>query len=75
MIVLGFLAARRKNFAVHQAWMIRAMALSLGTGTQVYFFVVWMMISNVDNDLVRSSIFGFASALNLVIAERLVRRY
>ncbi len=75
MIVLGFSAVRRKDFVAHQAWMIRAMALSLGTGTQVYFFVVWMMISNVDNDLIRGSIFAFASALNLVIAERIVRRY
>jgi len=74
MIVLSFLAARRKNFAAHQDWMIRAMALSLGTGTQVYFFVTWMMISDVDNDLVRGGTFAVASALNLVIAERLVRR-
>jgi len=74
MIVLGFLAARRQDFAAHQVWMIRAIALSLGTGTQVYFFLVWMMISDVDTDLIRGGIFAFASALNLVIAERLLRR-
>jgi uncharacterized membrane protein len=33
-IVLGFLAIRRGNVSVHQAWMRRAYAIGLGAGTQ-----------------------------------------
>ena len=35
-IVLGFTAIRRRDIAAHRAWMIRAYALGLGAGTQVF---------------------------------------
>ncbi|MCW2762009.1 MAG: hypothetical protein JWR85_2210 [Marmoricola sp.] len=35
-IVMGFTAIRRRDIAAHRAWMIRAYALALGAGTQVF---------------------------------------
>jgi hypothetical protein len=35
-IVLGVVAARRRDFVAHRAWMVRASALFLGAGTQVF---------------------------------------
>jgi hypothetical protein len=35
-VVLGFIAARRRHFEAHGAWMLRAYALFLGAGTQVF---------------------------------------
>jgi uncharacterized membrane protein len=35
-IVLGFTAVRRRDIAAHRAWMIRAYALSVAAGTQVF---------------------------------------
>jgi len=35
-LVLGFSAIRRGDIAAHRAWMIRAYALGLGAGTQVF---------------------------------------
>lgn len=35
-IVLGVMAARRRQFEAHGAWMLRAYALFLGAGTQVF---------------------------------------
>jgi uncharacterized membrane protein len=35
-IVLGFTAIRRRDIARHRAWMIRAYAIGLGAGTQVF---------------------------------------
>lgn len=35
-IVLGFTAIRRRDITAHRAWMIRAYALALGAGTQVF---------------------------------------
>ncbi|MDQ1646349.1 MAG: hypothetical protein QOJ50_2533 [Cryptosporangiaceae bacterium] len=35
-IVLGFTAIRRRDIAAHRAWMIRAYALAVGAGTQVF---------------------------------------
>jgi len=35
-IVLGFTAIRRRDIAAHRAWMIRAYALAVAAGTQVF---------------------------------------
>ena len=35
-LVLGFTAIRRRDVAAHRAWMIRAYALAVGAGTQVF---------------------------------------
>jgi hypothetical protein len=35
-IVLGFSAIRRRDIAAHRAWMVRAYALGIGAGTQVF---------------------------------------
>ena len=35
-LVLGFTAIRRRDIAAHRAWMIRAYAIGLGAGTQVF---------------------------------------
>lgn len=35
-LVLGYSAARRRRFEAHGAWMLRAYALFLGAGTQVF---------------------------------------
>ncbi|MGH9286656.1 MAG: DUF2306 domain-containing protein, partial [Acidimicrobiales bacterium] len=35
-LVLGFTAIRRRDIVAHRAWMIRAYALGLGAGTQVF---------------------------------------
>jgi uncharacterized membrane protein len=35
-LVLGFTAIRRRDIAAHRAWMVRAYALGLGAGTQIF---------------------------------------
>lgn len=35
-VVLGVVTARRRDFEAHRAWMLRAYALFLGAGTQVF---------------------------------------
>ena len=38
-IALGFLAARRHDFADHRAWMIRSYGIGIVAGTQVFTLV------------------------------------
>ena len=35
-LVLGFTAIRRRDITAHRAWMVRAYALGLGAGTQIF---------------------------------------
>jgi uncharacterized membrane protein len=72
-IVLGFTAIRRRDVAAHRAWMIRAYALGLGAGTQVFtegFGEAIFGTGEVAGDLAK----GSAWVVNLLLAEWAIRR-
>lgn len=72
-IVRGFVAIRRRNVRSHRAWMIRAYALGLGAGTQVFTVGLAEALlepSVLDGDLAMSA----AWAINLLVAEWIIRR-
>ena len=72
-VVLGFTAARRRDFQAHRAWMIRAYALALGAGTQAFtqgFGTALFGTSDTVGDLSRAA--GWV--INLAVAEWLIRR-
>jgi len=66
-------AVRRRDIAAHRAWMIRAYALSLGAGTQVFtegFGGAIFGTGDLAGDLAK----GAAWVVNLAVAEWIVRR-
>ena len=72
-LVLGFTAIRRRDIASHRAWMIRAYALGLGAGTQIFTEGFGQAIFGehvVAGDLEK----GVAWLVNLAIAEWVIRR-
>jgi len=72
-LVLGFRAVRRRDIASHRAWMIRAYALGLGAGTQIFTEGSGQAIFGdhvVTGDLEK----GVAWLINLAIAEWVIRR-
>jgi len=72
-LVAGVVAARRRDFAAHRAWMIRAYALALGAGTQVFtqgFGEVVVGHGELRGDLLKAA--GWV--INLAVAEWVVRR-
>jgi uncharacterized membrane protein len=72
-IVLGLGAIRRGDVPRHQAWMIRAYALALGAGTQVFTLGVGEAIFGAG-DLSEALLQGAGWAINLAVAEWLIRR-
>ena len=72
-IVLGFTAIRRRDIAVHRAWMIRAYALAVGAGTQT-------LTQGVGETLVGTGELSTAVSMsagwviNLAVAEWVIRR-
>lgn len=72
-LVLGVVAVRRRDLAAHRAWMIRAYALSLGAGTQVFtegFGGAIFGTGVLAGDLAK----GAAWVINLAVAEWFIRR-
>jgi hypothetical protein len=73
-IALGLYAIRRRNFASHGAWMIRAYAIGLGAGTQVLTHLPWfMLVDEQPGELPRALMMGAGWVINLVVAEWIIR--
>jgi hypothetical protein len=73
-IVLGFAAIRRHNVPAHRAWMIRAYALGLGAGTQIFTEGIGEAIAGTG-DLSKGISVSSAWVINAAIAEWAVRRH
>ena len=72
-LVVGVAAARRGDVATHRAWMIRAYALAVAAGTQVFtqgFGEVVVGHGELRGDLLKAA--GWV--INLAVAEWVVRR-
>lgn len=74
-LAMGLATVRRRNFARHREWMIRAYALALGSATQMLVMMVAEMIAGGSpQGLERSLLMGLAWSINLGFAEWRIRR-
>lgn len=71
-VVLGFMAARRRDIARHRAWMIRSYAIGLVAGTQVFTLGIGGLVLGAG-ELTTALLMGAAWAINLAVAERAIR--
>jgi uncharacterized membrane protein YozB (DUF420 family) len=72
-LILGLSAARRRALPAHRAWMMRAYALGLGAGTQIFTEGLGKTIFGtgvLPGDLEKVA----AWVINLAVAETLIRR-
>ena len=73
-IVLGLHAIKRRDFASHGVWMIRAYAIGLGAGTQVLTHLPWFLLADErPGELPRAVMMGAGWVLNVVVAEWIIR--
>lgn len=74
-IVMGLDAIRRRSFHEHGEWMIRAFAIGLGAGTQVFTHLPWFLLVDLTpGKLPRGVMMGAAWVINIVVAEWIIRR-
>lgn len=72
-IVLGFIAARRRDFARHRAWMFRSYAIGIVAGTQVFTLGIGGAIFGTG-DVTTAHLLAAAWGINLAVAERAIRK-
>lgn len=73
-LALGLVSIVRRDVAAHEAWMIRAYALGMGAGTQVFVLLPWMVLSGESTGLVRELLMTLSWALNVAFGEWIIRR-
>jgi hypothetical protein len=74
-VMLGVVRVKQRDFASHEAWMIRAYALSLGAGMQAVLLLPLAIAGNDPRDLLRDVLMTVAWVINLAFAEWLIRRH
>jgi uncharacterized membrane protein len=74
-LLLAVNAVRRRDFAVHRNWMMRGYAIGIGAGTQVLTNLPWQLAFGAPSPMVRAGLMGAGWAINLAVAEWLIRRH
>lgn len=73
-IVIAWRTILRRDVARHEAFMIRAYALGQGAGTQALVLGPWMLITGESGGLTRDLLMTLAWAINVVVAEVIIRQ-
>ncbi len=73
-LVLGWRSILRRDIPGHEAWMIRAYALGQGAGTQAVLMLPLILASGEFLGTKRDIVMSAAWALNLAVAEGIIRR-
>jgi len=74
-IARGIDAIRRRDFAAHGDWMIRAYAIGMGAGTQVLTHLPWfVLVDGAPGEGPRAVMMGAGWVINAIVAEWLIRR-
>lgn len=73
-LVLAIVAAARRRFAQHGAWMTRGYAIGLGAGTQVLTHLPYFVFVGMPDESARTVLMGAAWVINLAVAEWVIRR-
>lgn len=74
-IILSLDAIRRRQYAAHGRWMIRAYAIGMGAGTQVLTHLPWFIFAEGrPGELPRAVMMGSAWVINVLVAEWIIRR-
>ncbi len=73
-LVLGVAAILRANIPAHRAWMLRAYAIGMGAGTQVFTHLPWFLLVGQPTEAPRAVMMIGAWVLNLTVAEWLIAK-
>ncbi|PPL14571.1 DUF2306 domain-containing protein, partial [Microterricola pindariensis] len=73
-IALAVRAIIRRDFVTHSEWMTRAYAIALGAGTQALLLIPSGILFGAHSEIPRAVVMGTAWALNLAVAELVIRR-
>jgi uncharacterized membrane protein len=73
-LVLGVTTILKGNIPAHKAWMLRAYAIGMGAGTQVFTHLPWFLLVGEPTGTPRAVMMIGAWVLNLAIAEWLIAK-
>lgn len=71
----GIAAARARNLPRHRAWMVRAYAIGMGSGTVAFLLgPVYLITGEAPRGFLADAVFALSWAVNIALAEAVLRR-
>lgn len=74
-LVLGVRAIMRRQIAQHRAWMMRAYALAMGAGTQVFTLTMGALMLGSLNAVATAWLMGAGWMINILVVEWSIHRH
>lgn len=74
-LIIGWRTIQQGDYATHAAWMIRAYALAMGAGTQVFTHLPLLFLPDALNETTRALAMGGGWLINWLIAEWVIIRF
>ncbi len=72
---MAYREIRRRNFKQHGKWMLRAYAIGMGAGTQVFTHIPYVIIMGEDpTEAPRAVLMGAGWLINFLVAEWIIRQ-
>jgi uncharacterized membrane protein len=71
-LILGVTTVLKGNIPAHKAWMLRAYAIGMGAGTQVFTHLPWFLLVGEPTEAPRAVMMIGAWVINLAVAEGLI---
>ncbi len=73
-LIVAVTALKHRRYREHGAWMMRAYALGMGAGTQVFTHLPWFLLVGKPHGLVRDTLMAAGWLINVCVAEWVIRR-
>lgn len=73
-VFFGISAIYQKKYEKHGRWMIRAYALAMGAGTQVFTHLPWIIFPGIKNEFTRAVFMILGWVINIAIAECIIQK-
>ena len=73
-LILGVTTVLHGNIPAHRAWMLRAYAIGMGAGTQVFTHLPWFLLVGQPSEGPRAVLMIGAWVINLAVAETLIAK-
>ena len=73
-LLLGMTSILKGNIPAHKAWMLRAYAIGMGAGTQVFTHLPWFLLVGQPTEGPRAVMMIGAWVINLAVVEWLIAR-
>ena len=73
-LIFGLTTVLQGNIPAHKAWMLRAYAIGMGAGTQVFTHLPWFLLVGQPTEGPRAVLMIGAWVINLAVVETLIAK-